>query len=151
MKKIIASSLVLFLLAACSKDKYETKPTIRVKDQSAEIVPLNVPFGVTLEFTDKEGDVSDSIIVVRQRLNKRGPVTLAYSLGIPVFPSATKGEFVLDFDYNNYLTLNIPALNIPGSNPVKKERDTLLLKFVARDHAGNKSDTASTQVIVLRD
>jgi hypothetical protein len=35
----------------------------------------------------------------------------------------------------------LPPLRIPGSNPVRNEIDTLRLKIVAKDKAGNKSDT----------
>lgn len=141
-------SLVAF---GCGKGKFETVPKLKVKSKSTDVVAVNGNFNVTLEYTDKEGDVSDSLIIVRQRLNTNGPLTPAPSpYKIPSFPDTQKGEFEVDFRYALDLTFNIGRIRIIGSNPIAYEPDTMLLKFVARDKAGNKSDTASTTVIVNR-
>lgn len=144
----VITSLAVF---GCGKGKFETVPKLKVVSKSTDIVALNGSFNVRLEYTDKEGDVNDSLIIVRQRLNVNGPVTPAPSpYKIPNFPNTTKGEFEVDFRYSLDLTLNLARIRIIGSNPTQYEPDTMLLKFVARDKAGNKSDTASTSVIVNR-
>jgi hypothetical protein len=156
MKKTLLFGLALVLLASCGKDKFQTKPQITITSVSTDIVPApstqNPQPGVriVLEFTDQEGDVSDSVIMVRQRLNRSG-LGLANAVRqlkykIPTFPNTQSGEINVDLDYNGDLTLGMTPLGPAGS----RERDTLALKFVVLDLAGNKSDTATANVIVIR-
>lgn len=155
MKKIIAFGLLATVMLACNKDKFQTKPQIKIKSVTPDIVPVNGTLSVILEFTDKEGDVSDSIIVVRERTNQKSPITPAIiKTPIPSFPNTSEGEIQVFMPYQTSQTAliaGIPAIPIPGTgNPPEKEPDTLNLKFVVRDKAGNKSDTALTSVIVIR-
>lgn len=159
MKKILAIALLAGIVTACNKDKFQTKPQITVKDQSGDIVPVNGLVTVNLEWTDKEGDVNDTLIIIRERVNRRGYVQFADSLGLPTFPGATTGEIQLDFPYallpngngRTSLTAGITPIGIPGTGtPPKKENDTLNLKFILTDRAGNRSDTAVARVYVNR-
>jgi hypothetical protein len=155
MKRIIAITLLAALIVACNKDKFQTKPQIKIKSVTPNIVPVNGTLSVILQFTDKEGDVSDSIIVVRERTNQKSPITPAIiNTPIPSFPNTSEGEIQVFMPYQTSQTAliaGIPSIPIPGTgNPPQKEPDTLSLKFVVRDKAGNKSDTALTSVIVIR-
>jgi len=151
MKSIISISALFILILACKKDKFETKPQITIVSVTDKFIPFNGSIDVTLEFTDKEGDVNDSLFVIRERINRRGPLVrspLPYK--IPAFPNTSKGEFFVSLDYRT-LTLNLSPIRIIGSNPVRNEPDTMNLKFVAKDQAGNKSDTATVaNVIIIR-
>jgi len=149
MKRIVVFSLIV-LAVACNKDKFQTKPQIKIKSFSSDVVALNQDLRVILEYTDKEGDVTDSVFMVRQRLNWRGPKRDTLEYKIPKFPDTMEGEIQLDLRYSFALTTGLPAITIPGSGG-KKQADTLNLKFVVRDQAGNKSDTASKGVIVMRE
>ena len=134
--------IITFGMIACDKDKFETVPQLELKSRSTDVVPVNGTLRLDIEFRDKEGDVNDSLLIVRQRLNVRGPLQLPPSpYGIPDFPKTDKGEFEVSLDYQFGLVFGLPPLRIPGSNPVRNEIDTLRLKIVARDNAGNKSDT----------
>lgn len=152
--KFVLPVLTVFVvvLLACNKDKFQTKPTIKIKSINTDFVPLNGNYVITLECTDKEGDVQDSVIIIKQRLNKRVVATLRDTLRykFPTFPQNTRTQVQATLDYQSILSaLNPP--NIPGSNPLKKENDTLILKLAVRDNAGNTSDTIVTpQVIVHR-
>jgi len=140
--RIWLALIITFGMISCGKDKFETIPQLEYKSRNTDIVPVNGSLRLNIEFRDKEGDVSDSVLIVRQRLNKRGPVQLpANPYGIPHFPTTDKGEFEITLDYQFQLITGLAPIRIPGSNPVKNEVDTLRLKIVARDHAGNKSDT----------
>lgn len=144
-------SLILITVIACNKDKFETKPQLKFKSKNTDLVQVNGDLRINIEYTDKEGDVDDSLIVVRQRLNRRGPIILSPSpYGIPSFPDTNKGQFEITFAYQLGLIFGIPALTIPGSFPVQRETDTLVLKFVARDKAGNKSDTLTVSNIYVK-
>jgi len=143
MKTIITVAVIIALtILACGKDRFQTVPQLKLKSRNADVVPANGTLRLNIEYTDKEGDVSDSLLIVRQRLNIRGPVTLAVSpYKIPEFPKTDKGEFEVSLTYQFGLIFGLSPIRITGSNPVRNEIDTLRLKIVARDKAGNKSDT----------
>ena len=133
---------IVFGMIACGKDNFETVPQLEYKSRSTDIVEVNETLRLNIEFRDKEGDVSDSVLIVRQRLNKRGPVQLPASpWRIPDFPKTDKGEFEITLEYQSHLITGLTPIRITGSNPVRNEIDTLRIKLVARDKAGNKSDT----------
>jgi len=146
MKIRIWLALVIVLgMISCDKGKFETVPQLTLKSRSPEKEPVEVgdPLRLNIEFRDKEGDVSDTLFIARQRLNKKQPIQPQASFYlIPDFPKTDKGEFEITLDYSQHLTTGLPAISIPGSgNPSKKEIDTLRIKIVARDLGGNKSDT----------
>ena len=144
--------LFLITLLSCSKDKFETIPQLSFKSKNTDVVGINGTLRLTFEFTDKEGDVSDTLFVIRQRLNVRGPISPFPSpYPIPNFPLTRKGEFEVMLTYQFGLIFGLSPLRVIGSNPPRNEPDTLNLKFVARDKAGNKSDTVTVKnIIVIR-
>lgn len=150
--RLIIAAVLVFTFIACNKDKFQTKPTISIKSINTEVVPQNGTFIITLECTDKEGDVEDSLILIKKRLNRRVVTTVRDTLRfkIPTFPANSRTEIQAVLDYQNILSaLNPP--NIPGSNPIQRELDTLVLRMAVRDKAGNTSDTIeSRQIYVIR-
>ncbi len=145
-------SILVLATVACNKDKFQTKPTLTIKSLSGDYIPLNGSLVVTLECTDKEGDVQDSVFIVKNRLNKRVVPTIRDTLKstFPDFPTKQKTEIILTFTYQDILSAQSPPF-IPGSNPPQRELDTLIMKFCVRDNAGNKSDTViSKQIQVYR-
>jgi hypothetical protein len=147
--KFIAPVILLLIIAACNKDKFTTKPQLKIKSVSTDVVPFNSGISFTLEFTDKEGDVNDSLFVKKVRLNQRVVATNLDSFWttIPTFPKHTEGEFLVDLNYQTILSALQPP-TVPG-NPQEFEPDTLVVKFLARDKEGNKSDTVTSQQIVV--
>jgi hypothetical protein len=119
---------------------------------TSNVIPINGALKVVIEFTDKEGDVDDSLFIKKRRINLRTTTTIRDSLRfkIPSFPDKTKGEMEVVLDYQSILSAINPP-NIPGSNPPQKESDTLTLKFAVRDKQGNASDSLDLgTIIVLR-
>jgi hypothetical protein len=151
MKRILVFCLIVAVVS-CNKDKFQTKPQIKIKSTNyEEVVPKTGTLRINLEFTDKEGDVSDSILIVRERLNLKSPAVLpALPYKIPAFPNNSQGEIQVDLDYDFGLTLGLSPIPVPGSVPARNEPDTMNLKFVVSDKAGNKSDTATLGIIVNR-
>lgn len=154
MKKGSLALLSIVLLSlACSKDKFGTTPTLRVKSINGNLIPPGQNSGlvVNLEFTDKEGDVNDTLYVRKIRLNQKQVPTIrdSFQLKVPDFPKNTQGELKVYLDYNNYL---ISAINPPTSgNPPVAEPDTLMIKFALKDKANHISDTVQTgPIIVIR-
>lgn len=138
------------ILIACNKDKFLTKPTISVKSINEDLVPLNGTFVITLECTDKEGDVQDSLLIIKKRLNKKVVATNRDTIRykIPSFPKNTRTEIQAILDYQSMLSATNPPF-IPGSNPAQLELDTLVLRMAVRDNAGNTSDTITSPTIYV--
>ncbi len=151
MKRIVIFCFLAMTIVACHKDKVETKPHVSFKSFNTDVVtqPSDV-LRVTLEFTDKEGDL-DSLFVVRERTNLRGPDYRVIPYMVPSFDGQNKGEIVLTMEYFKDITSKLDQLRIPGSVPAENEPDTLQLKFYVNDKAGHFSDSTSPkQVIVIR-
>ena len=149
MKFILFVLTAFFVIVvACNKDKFLTKPTIKIKSLNTEFVPLNGNLIITLECTDKEGDVQDSVIIIKRRLNRRVVTTLRDTLRykFPQFPNTPRTEVIATLDYQTILSAQSPP-NIPGTN--QKELDTLILKLAVRDRAGHTSDTITTNRIIV--
>lgn len=86
------------IIAGCGKDKFQTKPQIKIKSPDKRtVVSFNGSIRFIIEFTDKEGDVTDSLFVKKVRLNRRVTPTNLDSFWntIPDFPKNEKGSFWL--------------------------------------------------------
>lgn len=153
MKRILFMLVTLLVIVvACNKDNFQTKPTIRIKSMETDFIPLNGTFSLTLDCTDKEGDVQDSVIIIKRRLNQRVVPTLRDTLRykFPVFPISTRTQVEVTLDYQSILSAINPPI-IPGSNPPQRELDTLILRMAVRDNGGHTSDTIeSSRIIVFR-
>ena len=133
---------LLILLVACGKDKFETKPKLEIKGYSSkEIFPGDI-MTIRLNYFDKEGDLSGAPVVgILRRLNLF-PLAAGQdkvdtiSTTLPEFPKKDNGEitFQLPFDFLKESTV---------------ENDTLIFRFAVTDLAGNKSDTITTDQIVI--
>lgn len=142
MKKFIPFLLVTFLVA-CDKDKFETKPQIEIDSYNTKVLPPHADLIINLKFTDKEGDLGNgSFTYIPTRLNRRRlPAGQEYSdvtETIPEFSDHNKGELELRLAWRDLHKSDL-------------ENDTINIKFVAVDRAGNTSDTVqSDQLVILR-
>ncbi len=150
MKKIISVLILVIIVFACSKDKFETKPQLKVTSLNKDIVPRGDSLTITFEFTDKEGDVDSALFMIRRRLNVKGDTTKnVQRFAIPTFPDKNQGEFELTLSNAGFLSQGIAPIRIPGSG-IDNEPDTMKLSFFVADQKGNRSDTAVANVIVNR-
>ena len=151
-KLVLYSALSLLtlvlLFVACSKDKFESKPTIEIKSIGPNPVPLNYPLTIELEYTDKEGDIADSIFVKKVRINqKKAAETLRDSFWLPLpgdAPKKSKGTIKLTLEYNNYVVSAKDPGNAPNAAP-----DSLIFRFILQDKAKNKSDSVESGLVVV--
>lgn len=141
---------LFILIVSCGKNKFNTKPSLTLKSISSTTVPINSSLVFNFEFTDKEGDISDSIFLKKIRVNSLVvPVIEPDTFGFPIpsFPEKPKGEISLSLDYNLHV---VAAINPPTQgNPPMPVPDTIVFKFALRDKAGNISDTVTTQPIAV--
>ena len=144
--KVIIAFIAAIVIIACNKGNYQSKPTLKIKSLNGNVIPSGATLKISIEYTDKEGDLSqDTLLSIRKRLNRR-PLPSSGVIGqspdtlhnmIPKFPEKVKGEFDVSFDWAKYL------------HQSDFENDTIILKFVAKDRAGHISDTVSTDQIVI--
>ena len=136
--------LLILVMVACSKDKFQTKPTIKIKNVSGNLVSQGQAVQVTLEFTDKEGDLNEGeVTYVRDRTNIL-PIPNAGSNDhtdtvrskLPDFPKNSKGEIQVTIPYDGFMDED------PNDN------DTMIFRFSVKDLNGNNSDTVATEKIV---
>lgn len=139
--KILITLFLTGVLLACSKNVYNTKPTIKITSVSSNVVPPNGTLVFNIKVTDKEGDVTDSIFIKKVRTNQRATPTIrdSFAFKIPDAPNASDGEVEISLDYQKYLVSAIT----PNGN------DTLLFKFALKDKAKNTSDTITSGTIVI--
>ena len=151
--RIMFVVIAVCAIISCGKDKFETVPQLKLLSRNTDLVKVNGTLVLRIEYTDKEGDVSDSLFILRQRLNLKRPVQLSQSpYNNPDFTKTDNGEFVISLAYQFGLVVGLSPISIPGSNPPRNEIDPLRLKIVAKDIAGNKSDTlVIDNVYVCRD
>ena len=151
MKRRIVSILAAFaLLIACGKDKFQTKPSITLKSISSKIIPVSGNMTLELDYRDKEGDLANEpllFIKVRNNENVQATVRDTLELELPDFPKRSQGVIQLNLDYQNYL---ISASSPPTDPDGVAESDSLTMKFVLRDNAGNISDTLVINDIVIK-
>ena len=133
-------AISLILLISCKKSN-QTKPKISIESINT-LIPVNGSLNARLKFTEKNGGLAKgTFIAIRNRLNQRplpiGTASADTLVGpIPYFPVKSEGEFLYTLDYNYLKESDI-------------ENDTILFKFAVIDRFGNKSDTISSNKIVI--
>lgn len=150
MRSLLYVIALLILTIACNKGKLETRPSLKLKSINSTTIPVGGNLIVQFDFTDKEGDISDTIFVKKIRINKIVVPTIrdSFELPVPAFPDRSRGVIELQLKYQNHL---VSAINPPssGGNPPNLHDDTLIFKFSLRDKAKHISDTVTTGPIVI--
>lgn len=145
MKLITVSFIVAvaLLVAACGKDKFETRPRLEIKDYNTKEVGPGTTLRIRLNFFDKEGDLNEApftAVIRRQNQLPLDPIqdkadTLYYTL--PKFPARDNGEITYTLDYGFLKESTV-------------ENDTIHIRFSVADRKGNLSDTVvSDQLVIL--
>ena len=143
--KILVTLFAFCFFTGCSKDKYATKPQLKYKSVNTNVLNRNQTVTFTLEVTDAEGDLQDSIWV--QEVVKNCPTgggTTHYKM--PEFTAVKnlKGDIQVCYSYG--INLNCPDIFEPkciGRN------DSATFKFWIQDKEKNVSDTVSSEEVVI--
>lgn len=142
--------VIAVVSAACDKNKFQTKPTLTLKSMNGNVIPAGAALVLDFEFTDKEGDISDTLFIKKERINAIKVPTLRdnFELPVPSFPERSQGEIQVTMEHQNYLVSAITPPRDPQGNPYN---DTLMIKFALKDKANNVSDTVTVgPIVVLR-
>lgn len=151
-KLLLLTIIPLFIITACKKDQYKTKPNIEIKE--IKVFEANTPNGVCslieidLEVFDKEGDVKDSIFLDKfdaATVPCPGNTIDKLSFRIPEFPGSNqKALFRLKFS-----TIQVDGYSNVGGAQCPPRKDTSVFRFWVKDLAGNRSDTLTTPRIAI--
>ena len=141
MRYTIIFSIFLLFVFGCKKDKFTTAPQIKYESTNTKELHPGETLLITLSFTDAEGDVTDTIFIQKvvrpcPAFPRGGFIDSTHTL--PPFPSGRNqsGEIIITYDYFSL-------------DPQCNRNDTAIFKFVLRDKAKNKSDTATSEPIVI--
>lgn len=141
MTKYYLTILLILILSACGKETFQSKPVLKIKSVSSTHVPVGSDFQVTMRLTDKEGDFSDTLWIMKSTtkcaLSNFSDSTL---YRIPTETPRVKnfdGEVLVSFSY---------AIEL---QPRCARNDTAVFSFWIKDQAGNISDTVKTAPIII--
>lgn len=134
--------LLLFVLTGCKKDKFGTRPSIKLKSVNTTQLHSGELLQFVISFTDAEGDISDSVFV--QKIEPRCALSNFKQLyGLPAVPRTKnlEGDLIVTFGYNQP-----PYVQI---GPRCAQNDTAVFRFALKDKANNVSDTISSPPIII--
>ncbi len=138
--RIVVLSALIILMGACSKEKFTTKPQLEFLSAENYEVPRGGLIRFYIQFTDKEGDLDDSLFMRSETIRcPNSNRNLAFPM--PSFPKIpnVKGEMEVTFA-NGVFIPGFPALPSPACG----RPDTTNFYFWLKDKAGNISDTVKT-------
>lgn len=152
MKRLLFfGTIACFMLASCSKDKFETVPQITIKSFGPDEVVKGQLFELVAEITDKEGDIQDSALLVRKRftngtiqVSPRTDDSTFISLKDFNIPNKTKVELRIIFAYGE----DIPGTRLYNIQENVDRSVTYTLQI--SDKAKNKSQLVETKKIILK-
>lgn len=148
MKKLLALILVAGVLAACSKDKFKTVPQVDIKSITPDEAFNGAIIELLADVTDQEGDLQDSVIVVRKRFNGDTQLTVdstRLSLKGLGSPNKQKIELRVTVSYGRLF----PEYAIFQDLERTFDRE-FSIGLVVLDNAGNRSDYVESKKILLK-
>lgn len=144
---IILSLITCFLIAACSKDSFTTKPQLKIKKVSRDSLTARQDLTIEVEFTDAEGDIQDTIWYRRisRNCSSQPGVNISDKFKIPDIETTPNQKGIFEFKF-------IYGASDPGFiilNGCSGKNDTSYFRFWMKDKKNNFSDTISTKNIVF--
>ena len=140
MRYPILFSIFILCLFSCNKNKYNTVPSLKFKNVNTKQLHSGEVLRITLSFTDAEGDVvADSSLLVRKVVPRCAASSFDQFYVLPTFPAGKdqSGDIIVTYNYNDI------------SPKCNNKNDTAVFKFILRDKAKNKSDTAVSDQIII--
>lgn len=146
--RLIFAILVLFVaITACKKDKFTTKPQLKIKKVNATEISGSQTLVFTIQITDKEGDFTPYFGIATNVPNcpaSNFSDSTLFKIPVEFINSKnTEGEIVLSLAKGQRHSNFCPG---PGST---FKTDTTTFSFWTKDAAGNKSDTLRSTAIII--
>lgn len=148
MKRILFVGAIALGLAACSKDRFKTVPQVTINSITPDEATVGDLIQVSATVTDKEGDLQDSVLVVRKIYNGSTALksdTTRSSLKNLGSPEKDKIELRINILYGRLQ----PEFAITQPLEYDFDRD-YAIGIVVTDNAGNRSEYVESKRIVLK-
>lgn len=143
--KILLTLMVFCFLISCKKNEYTSRPQLKYKKVNTKTLSRNQQLLFTLEVTDLEGDLQDSIWVQEVVRNcSSGGGTTKYKM--PDFAATKDLKGTIEICYAYGVNLGCPPIKEPAC-PTRN--DSATFKFWIKDLAKNVSDTVSSDEVVV--
>lgn len=146
MKKLLPFLVVVIAVFACSKDKFKTEPQVEIKSLAPGEVNKGELFSLRAIVRDKEGDLQDSVLLVRKRFAGNTQLTvdtLRYDISNFAFPDKNVIEVTAVFSYgelrDGYIFANLES----------QDRE-FAVGVIVRDKAGHRSEYVESGKILLK-
>lgn len=146
--KVLLLAAITLVVLSCNKDTYNTRPKLTFKSVNGSTFSNNQSLIFNIEFTDKEGDIQDSLWV--QKISRTvGCNNFSDKMRIPNFTPTPNLKGVLEVGYGIGLSSISGYPLLPGC-PVAKN-DTCYFRFWITDKQKNVSDTVvSPNIVILK-
>ena len=151
MRYTIVILIISFALFGCTKDKFSSVPTLTYLSVNNNVFVYGDEIEFKLGFTDSEGDLTDSIYVEQVPGSICANSSVVKTMhAIPTFPLSknSKGEIIIKKGYRVTPSVNVGE-NYNVIEPQCNRNDTCYFRFVLKDKAQHKSDTVTSEKIVL--
>jgi len=136
---LVMIPILMLVAASCGKNgNFSSTPTLTFTSVTPDDVASFDSMQIVCAFTDKEGDIQDSIYYRASN----GLTTDFVGYAIPSFPTQKnlQGNIILQL----YPGLDFPA-PVGGA-----AADTVYISIFIKDQAGHSSDTVQTTPIIVR-
>ncbi len=133
-------------ITSCKKSAFDTRPQLTYKGSNSEVYPQQSLVEITLQITDKEGDIQDTIYVQKKSINGCSSATVGYRM-----PGFNLGKNV-DADVLVHYAYGYSDPVYPGFFPSQcpgPRNDSSYLRFWVKDTEGHVSDTIQSPVLVF--
>ena len=141
MTKRFIAFLLLLVVFSCGKETFQSKPQLKIKSVSGNVVPIGSDLQIRMRLTDKEGDFVDTVWVKKATTRcTQSNFVDSFLYRIPTETPRTNnfdGEVLVTFTY---------AIEL---QPRCNRNDTATFSFWMKDKKGNKSDTVKTAPIII--
>lgn len=146
MKRLLIVGIAALSLFACNKDKFKTEPQVEIKSLGPSEVRKGDVFTFRAVVNDKEGDLQDSVLLVRKRFAGNQVLTtdtLRYNISSFAFPDKSVIEVSALFSYGELRDGYIFA------NLENQDRE-FAVGIIVRDKAGHRSEYKESEKILLK-
>jgi len=147
--RFILIFLAVCISLSCNKDKFTTKPQLKIKSINSKDISGSQTLRIILSITDKEGDYS-SFFAIKKTVASCPTSNYIDSSGKFNIP----GDFIDTKKKEAEIIVTLSKTD-RGANTCFAQGggvkvDTAIFSFWTRDNAGNTSDTVQTDPIIIR-
>lgn len=148
MKRFFAFFLLLVVVAACNKDKFKTVPQVTIDSFGPAEVRKGQIIQLQATVTDQEGDLQDSLIIVRKRFN--GTILLSTDSSIRSSLATLGVPVKQKIEINYLLPYGELLAGFKDFQNLESVDRNFVMGIVIKDVAGNRSEYVESQPIVLK-